>query len=75
MTAHREDHDEQSRVQAEQGQPQDHDPSQEWFWTPEWQEGERDADTELAAGRGTIYMSGEEFLAALKERRARHADV
>jgi len=29
----------------------------------------------LAAGRGTIYMSGEEFLAALKERRTRHADV
>ena len=26
------------------------DASQAWFWTPEWQEGERKADAEIAAG-------------------------
>lgn len=42
------------------------DPDQVWFWTPEWQEGERQVDAEIAEGRGTIYCSGEEFLAALE---------
>lgn len=41
-------------------------PEQAWFWTPEWQEGEREADAQLAAGEGTIYYSNEEFLAALE---------
>ncbi|WP_435589786.1 hypothetical protein [Micromonospora aurantiaca (nom. illeg.)] len=27
------------------------DPDQAWFWTPEWQAGEREADADLAAGR------------------------
>ena len=43
------------------------DPEQAWFWTPEWQEGEREADAELAAGQGTIYYSDEEFLAHLDD--------
>ena len=38
------------------------EPAQAWFWTTEWQEGEREADSELAAGKGTIYYSDEEFL-------------
>jgi hypothetical protein len=38
------------------------DPEQAWFWTPEWQEGEREAEAQLAAGEGTIYYSDEEFL-------------
>lgn len=42
------------------------DPDQAWFWTPEWQEGEREADADLAAGQGSIYYSDEEFLAALE---------
>jgi len=42
------------------------DPQQAWFWTPEWQEGEREADEDIAAGRGTRYNSDEEFLAALE---------
>lgn len=41
------------------------DPEQWWFWTPEWQRGEREADAELSAGEGTIYRSTEEFLAHL----------
>ena len=28
------------------------DPDQAWFWTPEWQAGERKADAEIAAGEG-----------------------
>lgn len=41
------------------------DATQAWFWTPEWQAGEREADAELAAGRGEVFESGEEFLEAL----------
>jgi antitoxin PrlF len=39
---------------------------QAWFWTPEWQAKEREADADIAAGRGRIYYSDEEFLAALE---------
>ncbi len=42
------------------------DPKQAWFWTPEWQEGEREADEDIAAGRVTRYDSDEQFLAALE---------
>ncbi len=38
------------------------DPEQAWFWTPEWQEGERQADREIASGQGKVYYSDEEFL-------------
>ncbi len=41
------------------------DASQAWFWTPEWQEGERQADAEIAAGVGTRFEGDEEFLAFL----------
>jgi hypothetical protein len=44
------------------------DPDQAWFWTPEWQRGEREAEPEKAAGHSTRYRSDEEFLAALDER-------
>ncbi len=44
------------------------DPDQAWFWTPEWQAGEREADADIAAGRTTRYDSDEEFMAALDER-------
>ena len=40
------------------------DASQAWYWTPEWQAGEREADAEIAAGGGRVFMSGEEFLAS-----------
>ncbi len=42
------------------------DSTQAWFWTPEWQAGEREADADLAAGRGETFYSGEEFLEALR---------
>ncbi|MDQ3680371.1 MAG: AbrB/MazE/SpoVT family DNA-binding domain-containing protein [Actinomycetota bacterium] len=41
------------------------DATQAWFWTPEWQAGEREADAQLAAGSGQTFESGEEFLEAL----------
>jgi hypothetical protein len=40
--------------------------SQAWFWTPEWQAKEREADEDIAAGRGERFESDEEFLAALE---------
>jgi AbrB family looped-hinge helix DNA binding protein len=43
------------------------DPDQAWFWTPEWQAKEREADEDIATGRLTTYYSTEEFLAALGE--------
>ena len=54
-------------LMKEQGQLElrEIDPEQAWFWTPEWQEGEREADAQLAASEGTIYYSDEEFLAHL----------
>jgi hypothetical protein len=39
---------------------------QAWFWTAEWQEGEREADEDIAAGRGTFHDSDEDFLASLE---------
>jgi AbrB family looped-hinge helix DNA binding protein len=41
------------------------DSSQAWFWTPEWQRREAEADADIAAGRGKVYTSEEEFLAEL----------
>ncbi len=52
------------------------DATQAWFWTPEWQAGERQADAEIAAGLGDRYESDEEFLAALRARmKPRDADT
>src|SRR6202521_2474531 len=44
------------------------DASQAWFWTPEWQAGEREVDAQLAAGGGESFASGEELLEALRKR-------
>jgi antitoxin (DNA-binding transcriptional repressor) of toxin-antitoxin stability system len=38
---------------------------QGWCWTEEWQAGEREADQELAEGRGVRFDTDEEFLAHL----------
>jgi hypothetical protein len=38
---------------------------QRWFWTPEWQAGEREADAARAAGATRVFGSAEEFLAWL----------
>ena len=44
------------------------DPGQAWFWTPEWQSKEREAEAEKAAGNLDRYASDQEFLAAIDER-------
>jgi len=41
------------------------DATQAWHWTKEWQEGERKADADLAAGRVETFDSAEEFIEAL----------
>jgi hypothetical protein len=45
--------------------PADVPPDQEWFWTPEWIAGEREADAQIAAGQVQTFYSDEEFLAHL----------
>jgi hypothetical protein len=40
---------------------------QAWYWTSEWQKGERAAAADLAAGRTRVFGSGEEFLASLED--------
>jgi AbrB family looped-hinge helix DNA binding protein len=47
------------------------DATQAWFWTPEWQAGEREADADLAAGRVETFASGEDLLRALERRSKR----
>ena len=42
------------------------DATQAWFWAPEWQAGERQADADRAAGRVETFGSDEEFKAALR---------
>lgn len=43
------------------------DPDQWWFWTEEWQRGERAAEADIAAGRVQRFMSDEEMLTFLEE--------
>lgn len=64
------------RVSAEGGiviQTEERDPDQWWFWTEEWQKGEREADEDKAAGRVSAPMTGEEFLADSSESTAKRA--
>ena len=42
------------------------DSSQAWFWTPEWQKGEREADADIRAGRVFRAKNVEELIASLK---------
>ncbi len=42
------------------------DATQAWFWTPEWQAGEREADADRAGGRVQAFGSGAELLDELR---------
>jgi len=42
------------------------DPDQAWFWTPAWQQGEQEAEAELAKGAGVVYRSTEDFISHLE---------
>lgn len=39
--------------------------SQAWFWTESWQQREREADEDIAAGRVSTYDDAESFLDSL----------
>jgi bifunctional DNA-binding transcriptional regulator/antitoxin component of YhaV-PrlF toxin-antitoxin module len=39
---------------------------QRWWWTEEWQEGEREVERDIKAGRGEVFETPEEFLKSLK---------
>jgi antitoxin PrlF len=42
---------------------------QAWFWSPQWQAGEREADEEIARGNlSPVYASAEEMFADLDKR-------
>jgi antitoxin PrlF len=41
------------------------DRSQAWFWTPEWQAGEREATEQLHRGEGEVFQDDAEFLDSL----------
>ena len=43
------------------------DPGQAWFWSPEWQAGEREADEDLASGRTEVFDTDEDFERRLGE--------
>ncbi|HEY3942027.1 MAG TPA: AbrB/MazE/SpoVT family DNA-binding domain-containing protein [Acidimicrobiales bacterium] len=47
------------------------DATQAWFWDPEWQAGERQADADLIAGRLESFESPEAFLSAMSNRAKR----
>lgn len=44
------------------------DATQAWFWTTDWQAGERDADVDRSAENVSVFASGEELLDALRKR-------
>ena len=44
---------------------QDQAADQAWFWDPEWQAGEREADQDIRHGRVTRYESADDFIASL----------
>lgn len=53
----------------------DINPDQAWFWTEEWQAGEREIDARIAAGQTIRHASTEEFLSSLEARCRSHADA
>ena len=43
------------------------DSTQAWFWTPDWQLREAEADVDISTGRVRSFGSGEELLASLDD--------
>jgi hypothetical protein len=46
------------------------DPDQAWFWTPEWQAGERQADEDLKIGNFDDFDTMDDFIISLKQETA-----
>jgi hypothetical protein len=47
--------------------PADADPEQAWFWSPQWQQGEREADEDIRTGRVERFDSGDALLTAFSD--------
>lgn len=45
------------------------DPSQDWFWTPQWRQMEREADEDVAAGRVARFDDADAMFAYLNRER------
>ena len=43
------------------------DATQAWFWTPDWQAGERAASADIAEGRVETFETDHDFLASIDE--------
>ena len=43
------------------------DKDQAWFWTKRWQEGEREAEADIRAGRGHTFANAEDAITYLHE--------
>lgn len=41
------------------------DSTQAWFWTPDWQAGEREASADIAEGRVEVFESEDDLLGSL----------
>lgn len=55
-----------AELRAEWRPNEPRDPDQAWFWTPRWQQMEREADEAYAAGRYKTFDDVESFLADLE---------
>jgi bifunctional DNA-binding transcriptional regulator/antitoxin component of YhaV-PrlF toxin-antitoxin module len=47
---------------------------QAWYWTEEWQAGEREVDEEIARGEGRVFDSAEEMFDTLERERPPESD-
>ncbi len=51
------------------------DKEQAWFWTQRWQEGEREAEEDIRAGRIHSFNDAKESIAFLHKRARRRSDT
>jgi hypothetical protein len=59
--------DGRSLVEWHQSHRPEIDTEQAWFWTPEWQAGEREASQQLQRDNGEVFENGKNLLAAFEE--------
>ncbi len=50
------------------------DKDQAWFWTKRWQEGEREAEEDIRAGRGDTFSNAKDAIAFLHEEAKKHKE-